>query len=109
VSIPDAGPAVEYSNVEATFDKSSSSKNSGSESEEAVELKSAKEVRNLERVDGATKTVPGGIGAGEEWAELETRVPIQGGKVPEGLLGQIAGNRGLFDSEIRASWGDVIG
>jgi hypothetical protein len=48
MGIPDAGPAVEYSKVEATFDKSSSSENSGSESEEAVELKRAKEVRNLE-------------------------------------------------------------
>jgi hypothetical protein len=37
--IPDAGPAVEYSKAEATFDKSSSSKNSGSKSKEAVELK----------------------------------------------------------------------
>jgi hypothetical protein len=60
MGIPDAGPAVEYSKAEATFDKSSSSKNSGSESEEAVELKRAKEVRNLEGVDGATETVPGG-------------------------------------------------
>jgi hypothetical protein len=94
MGIPDAGPAVEYSKVEATFDKSSSSENSGSESEEAVELKRAKEVRNLEGVDVATETVPGGVGAGEEQAELETGVPIQGGKVPDGLLGWIAGDRG---------------
>jgi hypothetical protein len=78
--------------VEATFDKSSSSENSGSESEEAIELKRAKEVRNLERVDGATETVPGGVGAGKERAKLETRVPVQGGKVPERLLGRIAGD-----------------
>jgi hypothetical protein len=94
MGIPDAGPAVEYSKVEATFDKSSFSENSGSESKEAVELKRAKEVRNLEGVDGATKTVPGGVGAGEERAKLETGVPVQGGKVPEGLLGRIAGDRG---------------
>jgi hypothetical protein len=94
MGIPDAGPAVEYSKAEATFDKSSSSENSGSESEEAVELKRAKEVRNLEGVDGATETVPGGVGVGEERAELETGVPIRGGKVPEGLLGRIAGDRG---------------
>jgi hypothetical protein len=92
MSIPDAGPAVEYS-MEATFDKSSSSKNSRSESEKAVELKRAKEVHNLEGVDKATKTVPGGVGAGEERAELETGVPLQWGKVPEGLLGRIAGDR----------------
>jgi hypothetical protein len=66
MGVPDAGPAVEYSKVEATFDKSSSSKNSGSESKETVELKRAKEVRNLEGVDGATETVPGGVRAGEE-------------------------------------------
>jgi hypothetical protein len=64
MGIPDAGLAVEYSKAEATFDKSSSSKNSRSESEEAVELKRAKEVRNLEGVDEATKTVPGGVRAG---------------------------------------------
>jgi hypothetical protein len=52
MGIPDAGPAVEYSKAEATFDKSSSAENSGSESEEAVELKRAKEVGNLEGVDG---------------------------------------------------------
>jgi hypothetical protein len=85
---------VEYSKAEATFDKSSSSENSGSESEEVVELKRAKEVRNLERIDVATETVPGGIGAREEQAELETRVPIRGGKVPDGHLGQIAGDHG---------------
>jgi hypothetical protein len=72
--------------------KSSSSKNSGSESKEAVELKRAKEVRNLEGVDVATETVPGGVGARKEQAELETRVPVQGGKVPDGLLGWIAGD-----------------
>jgi hypothetical protein len=94
MGVPDTGPAEEYSKVEATFDKSSSSENSGSESKEAVELKRAKEVRNLEGVDGATETVPEGVGAGEEQAELETGVPIQGGKVPEGLLGRIAGDRG---------------
>jgi hypothetical protein len=94
MGIPDAGPAVEYSKTEATFDKSSSSENSRSESKEAVELKRAKEVRNLEGVNGATETIPGGVGAGEERAELETGVPIRGGKVPEGLLGQIAGDHG---------------
>jgi hypothetical protein len=96
MGIPDTGPVVEYSKVEATFDKSSSSENSRSESEEAVELKRAKEVRNLERVDVATETVPGGVGAGKEQAELETRVPIQGGKVPDGLLGQIARDCGDY-------------
>jgi hypothetical protein len=90
MGIPDAGPAVEYSKAEATFDKSFSSENSRSESKEAVELKGGKEVRNLEGVDGATETVPGGVWAGEERAELETRVPVRGGKVPEGLLGWIA-------------------
>jgi hypothetical protein len=94
MGIPGAGPAVEYSKAEAIFDKSSSSENSGSESEEAVELKRAKEVHNLEGVDGATETIPGGVGAGKERAELETRVPVRGGKVPEGLLGRIAGDRG---------------
>jgi hypothetical protein len=88
MSIPDAGPAVEYSKAEATFDKSSSSENSGSESEEAVELKRAKEVRNLERVDGATETVPGarralGPDCWRSW--------------------------GPFNSEIRAGWGNVTG
>jgi hypothetical protein len=76
MGIPGAGPAVEYSKPAATFDKSSFSKNSGSESEETVELKRAKEVRNLEGVDGATETVPGGVGAGKERAKLETGVPI---------------------------------
>jgi hypothetical protein len=94
MGIPDAGPVVEYSKAEATFDKSSSSKNSGSESKETVELKRAKEVCNLEGVDRATKTVPGGVGAGKKRAELETRVPVRGGKVPEGLLGRIAGDGG---------------
>jgi hypothetical protein len=94
MGIPDARPVVEYSKAEATFDKSSSSKNSRSKSEEAVELKRAKEVRNLEGEDRATETVPGGVGAGEERAELETGVPIRGGKVPEGLLGRIAGDCG---------------
>jgi hypothetical protein len=50
----------------------------------------------LEGVDVATETVPGGVGAGEEQAELETGVPIQGGKVPDGLLGRIAGDRGNY-------------
>jgi hypothetical protein len=94
MGVPDAGPAVEYSKSEATFDKSSSSENSGSESEEAVELKRAKEFCNLEGVDGATETVPGGVGAREERAELETGVPVRGGKVPEGHLGWIAGDHG---------------
>jgi hypothetical protein len=94
MGIPDVGPAVKYSKAEATFDKSSSSEYSRSESEEAVELKRAKEVRNLEGVDGATETVPCGVRAGEERAELETGVPVRRGKVPEGLLGQIAGDRG---------------
>jgi hypothetical protein len=76
MGIPDAGPAVKYSKAEATFDKSSSSKNSRSESEEPVELKRAKEVRNLEEVDGATETLPGGVRAGEERAKLETGVPV---------------------------------
>jgi hypothetical protein len=76
MGILDTGPAVEYSKVEATFDKSSSSENSGSESKETVELKRAKEVRNLEEVNGATETVLGGVGAGEERAKLETRVPV---------------------------------
>jgi hypothetical protein len=94
--------------VEATFDKSSSSENSGSKSEEAVELKRAKEVRNLEEVDRATETVPGGVGAGKEQAELETRVPIRGGKVPERLLGRIAGDHGDYlIVKFRASWGDI--
>jgi hypothetical protein len=76
MGIPDAGPAVEYSKVEATFDKSSFSKNSRSESKEAVELKRAKEVHNLEGVDRATETIPGRVRAREERAKLETRVPI---------------------------------
>jgi hypothetical protein len=94
MGIPDVGPAGQYSKVEATFNKSSSSENSRSESEEAVELKRAKEVRNLEGVDVATETVPGGVRAREEQAKLETRVPIRGGKVPDGLLGWIAGDHG---------------
>jgi hypothetical protein len=84
MGIPDAGPAVEYSKAEATFDKSSSSEDSRSESKEAVELKRAKEVRNLEGVDGATETVPGGVGAGEERAELETGVPVRGASCQKG-------------------------
>jgi hypothetical protein len=47
----------------------------------------------LEGVDRATETIPGGVRAREERAELETRVPVRGGKVPKGLLGQIAGAR----------------
>jgi hypothetical protein len=62
-------------------------KTPGSKSEEAVELKRAKEVRNLEGVDVATETIPGGVGAGEEQAELETGVPIRGGKVHRWALG----------------------
>jgi hypothetical protein len=95
MGIPDAGPVVEYSKAEATFDKSFSSENSGSESEEAVELKRAKEVRNLEGVDGATETVPGGVGAGEERAELETGVPYEGVRCQKGSwagLLEIAGS-----------------
>jgi hypothetical protein len=83
-SIPDTGPAVEYSKAEATFDKSSSSENSGSESEEAVELKKAKEVHNLEGVDRATETIPGGARAREERAKLETGVPYQGARCQKG-------------------------
>jgi hypothetical protein len=75
MGIPDMRPAVKYSKAEATFDKSFS-ENSGSKSKEAVELKRAKEVCNLEGVDGATKTVPGGVGAGEKRAKLETGVLI---------------------------------
>jgi hypothetical protein len=84
MGIPDAGPVVEYSKAEATFDKSSSSKNSRAESEEAIELKRAKEVRNLEGVDGATETFPGGVRAGEEWAKLETRPPYEEARCQKG-------------------------
>jgi hypothetical protein len=78
------GPTVEYSKAEATFDKSSSSKNSGSESEKAVELKRAKEVSNLERVDGATETVPRGVGLGKSGLNLRLGSPYKRARCQKG-------------------------
>jgi hypothetical protein len=72
VGIPEVGPVAEWSKAEAILDKSpSSSEKSGSESEEAVELRRAEEVCGLEGKTRVTRPNSRGVGAREEGAGSE--------------------------------------
>jgi hypothetical protein len=95
VGIPEVGPVAEWSKAEAILDKSpSSSKKSGSESEEVVELRRAKEACGLEGKARVTGPNSRGVGAGEEGVGSEVGATAREGKAPRGLLGQIAGEQG---------------
>jgi hypothetical protein len=96
VGIPEVGPVAEWSKAEAILDKSPlSSEKSGSESEEAVELRRA-ETR-------VTRPDSRGVGTREEGVGSEVRATAREGKAPRGLLGRIAGER--RDHLMQCNWG----
>jgi hypothetical protein len=107
VGIPEVGPVAKWSKAEAILDKSpSSSEKSGSESEEVVELRRAKEAHGRRnpgdwaRLEGGRSR--GGGGRIRSWGYC-TR-----GQSTERAPGLVSRRmRGPFDGEIGASRGNI--